>query len=171
VASGPAPAAPPPAGAANPLACFERLVQLHCATDYFVVYPDRCRWHRQQLAQLRTAAPDEQTRRELWCLDHYGQLSSTARIELRRYFRGRKPPTFKDDHECVRRVRDLVCGPAYQAIERASCVDWTRKATALARLSPKDRGATAYLCLLDYNGLTDQVAHALRTRAASPKAP
>jgi len=146
-------------------------VHLHCATDYFVLYPDRCAWFRQKLAELRTASPDEQTRRETWCLGHYGELSSTARIELRRYFRGRRPPTFKDDSECVRKIRDLVCGPAYQAIERASCADWSRKATGLARLSAKDRSATAHLCLLEYAGLTDEVAHRLRTRAAGPKAP
>jgi eukaryotic-like serine/threonine-protein kinase len=175
-APAPTPAPPPPpapAGANDSLACSARLVKLHCDTDYFIVYPDRCSWYRLQLAELRKASPDQQTQRELWCLSNYGQLSSTAQLELRRYFRGRRPPAFKDDLECVRKVRDLVCSPAYQAIEKTSCADWNKKLTGLPRLAAKERSATAYLCRLEYTGLTDQVTHALRTRpaGAGTKAP
>jgi hypothetical protein len=179
-ASAPAPAPAPalartsppsPADQAGLLACSEKLARLHCDTDYVLVYPDRCTWYRSELARLRTVSPDEQTRRELWCLQSYGQINGTAQIELRRYFRGRKPPVFKDELECVRKVRDLVCGPAFLAIERKSCEDWTRKAAEQARMTGKDRSAVAHMCRLDYHGLADQVAHLLRTHAAGTKAP
>jgi serine/threonine-protein kinase len=167
----PAAAVAPSAARASQLDCAERLVRLHCDTDYAIVHPDRCSWYRHKLDETRAADPNEQTRREIVCLENFGRITATAQIELRRHFRGRQPPGFKDDAECVRKVRDLACSAEYQAIERTSCADWTRRATDLARMSAKDRSATAHMCRLDYNGLVDQVAHALRSRAGGGKAP